>query len=434
MVVAAAALLILPRRWAPLPLLAGACYMTLGQAIEVGPFRFTIIRILLAAGFIRVLCRTERPAGGWSNMDWCLVLWGLWAIISSAVHQKPGETLVFHLGMVYNTLGVYFLIRCFCRDETEAIGLIKFVAILLVPVALEMLYEQVAARNLFAILGGVDAVPTVRNGRIRSQGPFAHAILAGTVGAVCAPLMIGIWRKNPWLAKVGLGACFVVIIASASSGPLISVMAGAFALLLWRWRHLTKQMRIAAIVGYILLDLVMKAPAYYLIARIDLTGGSTGYHRAALIESSIEHLNEWWFAGTDYTRHWMPYGVGWSEDHADITNHYLAQGVRGGLPLMFLFMLFLWCGFRYVGQTLRLRATAPTEDQFLVWGMGAALFAHAATCTSVAYFDQSIVFLYLNLAMIASMRTTASAEALAQEELAQPEDARSPVPKDAIPA
>jgi len=41
----AVALLILPRRWAPLPLLIGTCYMTLGQGIELGPFSFTVVRI-----------------------------------------------------------------------------------------------------------------------------------------------------------------------------------------------------------------------------------------------------------------------------------------------------------------------------------------------------------------------------------------------------
>ena len=191
----------------------------------------------------------------------------------------------------------------------------------------------------------------------------------------------------------------------------MSVIFSIFALILWRWRHLTRQMRIAAVAGYIILDLVMKAPAYYLIARIDVAGGSTGYHRAALMESSIKHLKEWWLAGTDYTRHWMPYGVGWSEDHADITNHYLAQGVKGGLPLMILFIVIIWLGFRYVGDILRARPDAPKEDQFLIWSLGASLFAHASTCISVAYFDQSVIFIYLMLALIASRRG-APAEAL----------------------
>ena len=47
LLVNAVALLALPRRWAPVPLLVGACYMTLGQGIDIGPFRFTVIRLLV---------------------------------------------------------------------------------------------------------------------------------------------------------------------------------------------------------------------------------------------------------------------------------------------------------------------------------------------------------------------------------------------------
>jgi hypothetical protein len=192
-----------------------------------------------------------------------------------------------------------------------------------------------------------------------------------------------------------------MVVTSFSSGPVMSLVYGVFALILWRWRQYTREMLIAAVVGYILLDLVMKAPAYYLIARIDITGGSTGWHRAKLIDSAIEHLHEWWLFGTDYTRHWMPTGVSWSPDHTDITNHYIRMGVLGGLPLMILFILQLWRGFKYVGGVLR---SHPSRDvQFLAWAFGSALFAHAVTCVGVSYFDQSFLFLYLNLAMISSM-------------------------------
>jgi hypothetical protein len=402
-VAVSAALLILPRQWAPLSLLAGACYMTLGQSVELGPFRFTVIRILIFVGWMRVMVRGERPAGGFTRMDWLMLCFAAWALCSSAFHEKPGETLVNHLGMAYNVLGVYFLIRCFCQSVEEVVGVVRWTAILLVPVALAMLFEQATHRNLFAIFGGVEETSSVRNDRLRSQGPFAHAILAGTVGAVCAPLMIGVWRKHPLAAKAGLAACLVMVVTSASSGPVASLIFSVIALALWRWRHLTRQMQIAAIFGYILLDLVMKAPAYYLLARIDLAGGSTGSHRAMLIESSIKHLDEWWFAGTDYTRHWMPTGVSWSEEHTDITNYYLGLGVRGGLLLMFLFMGILWTGFRNVGHTLRWQAGAPMEDQFFVWSLGASLLAHAATAISVAYFDQSVVFIYLTLALTTSL-------------------------------
>jgi hypothetical protein len=408
LVVNAVALLALPRRWAPLPLLVGACYMTLGQGILVGPFHFPVIRLLMLVGFIRVLSRKERLVGRLSGLDWVMLAWAAWALLSSAFVQS----FVGQLGMAYNTLGIYFLIRVLCRDLDDIVHLVKIIAVVLVPVALEMLNEQLTGHNFFAAFGGsVPESVVVRGERLRAQGPFAHAILAGTVGAACLPLMVGIWRLHPRFAKIGLLACLLMVFASASSGPLISVILGAFALLLWRWRRFTRQMRIAAVVGYILLDLIMKAPAYFLIARIDLTGSSTGDHRAELIRQAILHLGEWWFAGTNYTRHWMAYGVSWSEDHCDITNQYIFYGVSGGLILMISFIAALWTAFSYIGGYLRMPIGDNISGQRFAWALGSALFAQAGSCISVYYFDQSFTFLFLNLAVIGSLYSSMSLQA-----------------------
>ena len=93
-------------------------------------------------------------------------------------------------------------------------------------------------------------------------------------------------------------------------------MTAAFVLLgliLWNARKYMRLIRWGALFGIVAVAIVMNAPLYYLIARIDLTGSSTGYHRAALIDAAITHANEWWVGGTDHTRHWMPYGLGSSE-------------------------------------------------------------------------------------------------------------------------
>jgi hypothetical protein len=200
-------------------------------------------------------------------------------------------------------------------------------------------------------------------------------------------------------------ACLTMVVASSSSGPQIALLAGVFGLICWRWRYWTRQLRIAAVAGYILLDLIMKAPAYYLIARIDLAGGSTGWHRAHLIEMSIKHLNEWWFAGTDYTRHWMPTGVSWSPEHTDITNYYIQMGVWGGLPLVALFVWFLWHGFKAVGMATWMIDPWDPFQAFFIWAIGASLLAHAATAIAVSYFDQSFLFLYTAVAAAVSVHT-----------------------------
>lgn len=203
-----------------------------------------------------------------------------------------------------------------------------------------------------------------------------------------------------------MAACSSMIITSFSSGPIMSALFAIGALLMWKWRDYMRIVRWLAVFGYLGLNLIMNAPAYYLIARINPTGSSTSWHRAALIDAAIEHFSDWWVAGTDVTRHWMPYGVIWSEDHADITNHYLVMGVAGGLPLMLLFIGVLTLGYSFVGQMLKI-SQLSLKSRFMTWAFGAALFAHSVTFVSISYFDQSFVFLYLTLAIIGSTRSNA---------------------------
>jgi hypothetical protein len=411
LVLAAVGLLTLPRQWATVPLLMGACYMTNAQSINIGPFHFTVLRLLVAIGVVRTLLRSERLPGGLKGLDWILLVWGGWMLCSSALHKPMGEALVFRLGLVYNALGLYFLIRIFCQNPEDLIQLLKVTALVIVPVAIEMVNEKLTHRNAFGFLGGVSLDVMFREGKWRAQGPFGHPILAGTVGGLCVPLMLGLWAHHPRVAKVGLAACLTMVVSSASSGPLMTSTFAFLAVGMWRWRHLIPSVRIAAVVVYLLCNMIMTRPAYYLLEKIDLTGSSTGYHRAALIESSINHMSEWLLAGTDYTRHWMPTGVSWSEDHSDITNHYLYYAVTGGLPAMVIFIAAVWMTFRYVGESLRMRQQAPFNEQFLIWSVGASQFAHTATMISVAYFDQSVMFLYLNLAVVGSIHATALASA-----------------------
>ena len=401
--VAAVLIVLLPRRSAAVPLMVGVCYIALGQGIQVGPFHFFVIRILILAGLLRALVRNERPIGGGTRLDWLMLWWGGGAVVASAFRADPGATVVFNLGLAFNALGIYFLLRVFLTCQEDAVWLCRVVVIMLVPVALEMALEHATESNLFALFGGVTEYPAIRNGRLRAQGPFAHAILAGTVGAVCLPLAIALWGKYRHTALAGIIACVSMVFTSASSGPLLSAMGTVLALVLWPWRTHMRVFRRLIVGAYLVLDLVMKAPPYYLLARIDLAGGSTGWHRAALIESAIGHLSEWWLAGTDYTRHWMPTGVSWSPNHTDITNYYLQLGVDGGLPLMLLFIAMLVVGFRTVGDVVAGDSQREGSRGFFAWALGASLFGHTATGISVSYFDQSFAFVYLTLAAIATV-------------------------------
>lgn len=71
---------------------------------------------------------------------------------------------------------------------------------------------------------------------------------------------------------------------------------------------------------------------------------------------------------------------------------------------MSLFIGMFVCAFRNVGITIRRIEAMGTESAFLPWCIGCCLFSHLATCISVAYFDQSIVFFNATIALSACLR------------------------------
>lgn len=399
--VASAFLFSLPRHLAALPFLIGAAYMTLGQELDLG-VHLSVMRILVAVGMIRVLSKGECIANGMNRVDIFLILWAIWLIASSAWHTT--DAWIFRAGIVWTDLGSYFLFRSLIKDWEDVRRIFKFLCVVLVPIAALMLVEKTIGKNFFAILGGVDEIPTFRNGHFRASGPFAHPILAGVVGATCFPMALYLWKSHRRHALLGFFAAGGIVFSSTSSGPIMMLLFILFCLALWKVRNHLHSIRWIVLMAVMVLDAIMKDPVYFLMARIDIAGGSTGYHRAQLIRSSIEHLNEWWLAGTDYTRHWMATGIYANPNHTDMTNHLLQMGVWGGLPLMFLYIMVLVSGFAIVGKALRENESASVEHRFLIWTLGAILFGHVCNFFSISLFDQSVIFFYLILACIGAIQ------------------------------
>ena len=262
LVACAVALLALPRRWAPVPIVIAVCYITRAQSINLGPYSFTPVRILLAIGLVRLLIRREWLAHGFTGLDRLILVWGLWMVLSTFFHNDPSTQVVNRLGLVFDGWGLYFLFRIFCRSRDELSLVFRIVAVLLVPIAAAMVVENITVRNPFAVFGGVPAIPDVRDGRVRAQGPFAHSILAGTIGAVTFPLMIGLWSLHRRLAMLGMAACIMIVLASSSSGPIMSALMGVAAICLWPYRQSLHRFRRAAVVCYLLLMVVMSRPPY----------------------------------------------------------------------------------------------------------------------------------------------------------------------------
>jgi hypothetical protein len=401
--------------------------MTVGQGISIAGLAFPFFRLLITIGLMRCLIRGEIAQLKLNAIDRMMAMLGMWIFFAGFFHtNQDGSGPIYAGGIVLNIVGIYVLIRCWISDFADIKRLIATLAVLLAPIAIEMASELLTKRNLFGLFGYVSSDVMVRDGKLRAQGPFPHPILAGTVGATCIPLMFAIWREHRVKALLGLAACITMVLTSNSSGPVVSAVAGVFAILVWYQRRRLRFLRWAGILIYIALELVMSRPAYYFVTYINVTGSSTGHHRARLIESAIDHLDEWWLFGTDYTRHWMASGVTFSADHTDITNYFLAFGINGGLPALFIVILLLWKAYIRVGQ--RISSYHEHGDNcaaFSCWCLGATLFSHTVTSFSIAYFGQSVFFFWMSVSLIATLQNPAE-ESLDSERVKNPHIRTSP--------
>jgi len=401
--------LALPRRWAILPLLLTFSLMTRGQVLDVFGANFTVLRIVVGVGVLRVLLRSEGPTHGNNAIDAWMVVWAFWLLFTATFHVD-GE-FVRRAGLVWDYLGVYFLSRIFLTTTDDVIRGFSMVCLLLIPAAISMVIEKTSGHNSFAVLGGVPELAAVRaEGQIRASGPYAHAVLAGTVGATLLALAWCVRNASPVAALSGAVCGLAMVLTASSSGPLLMVVFTLCAALLWAFRQHLSGIRWLVLTGIAGLALVMKDPVYFLMARVDITGGSTGWYRAQLIRSSIEHIDEWWLVGTDYTRHWMYSGNPANPNSADITNQYLANGVMGGLPLMAIFIMVLLSAFRRVGRAVDAASRLSAADQYVVWIIGACLFGHAMNFVSVTFWDHSIASFLLLLGAIGAIQSEAEAQ------------------------
>jgi len=392
----------LPRRYAVFPIIALTCYMTMGMRVIVLGLNFTMLRILLLFGWTRLLIRGELRRIRLNQIDWAMIWFTFASILTYTLLWGTYDAFKDKLGLVYNALGFYFFFRFVLTEMSDIVRTVKIMAVLFAPLAGMMIVEKVTGRNSFAIFGGVDPITTVRDGVLRCQGPFAHPILAGTFGATAAPFFVALWRATKGskvLSLVGLVSAAVITFTSGSSGPVLAFGCGLVGMAMWTIRRHMRKIRWGLALGLLFLHFVMKAPVWFLLARVDVFSGSTGYHRAYLIDRAIANLSGWWLVGTRSTAAWADVDSGLF----DVTNQYLDYGADGGLITLFLFIAIMVCAFRAIGRYVRAQDGRKPAATFCVWALGAVLFSHIMSYLSVSYFDQNVVNWYMLLAMVSTV-------------------------------
>jgi len=400
MAVAVILILCLSRKLVLAPLLLAIFTIPLGQVVLVASMHLTVPRILILAGLVRwAVSQRSWPgrlfAGGANSLDRLFALWAVLSFATFSLQWLDTQALIKSFGTLIDTLGGYVVLRFLIQDIGDVRQAVKLFGLIALVMGACMLNERLSGRNVFGLLGGLPPM-AMRDGAVRSQGAFEVYITAGVFGATLMPLLVWLWSDaNSRIgAAAGIVGATVMTFTSQSSTSVSAFAFGIAALCFWPLRRQMRVFRWILVVTLTGLHLVMKAPVWALIARIDLTGSSSGYHRYMLVDNFIRHFGDWWLLGArDYNA--------WGWDMWDLSNQYVACGITGGLVTLFVFVWIICKSFAQLGTTRQL-SNGNWRQKWLLWCLGAALLAHLVAYFGIGYFDQMQFAWYALLAMISA--------------------------------
>jgi hypothetical protein len=396
MLIAVVLMLTLPRRKAIVPFLLAFFTIPITQVVLVGGLHFTVLRILILTVLARMAAfpgssSEGRFAGGFNAVDRAVVLWAVSALVVISLQWMNAQAFIRAAGDFIDTLGGYLAVRYLIPDRETVRRTIKALAVICVIQGACMVSEQFTQQNVFGFLGAIP--PDIRGGHIRSQGEMG-SLYGGPFAAVSVPLFLWLWTagKSRMAACAGLAGATAMVFASHASTSVLAYGASLVGLCFWplrKWMRLVRWGIVAALVG---LHLAMHGPVWSLIEHIDLTGGSSSYHRYMLIDNLIRHFGEWWLIGTRNNGSW-----GW--ESWDTCNQFVAVAVTGGLLTLVLYIMVLKRSFTAVGNT-RKQVGEDRGQEWFLWCLGAALFATVVAQLGINYMVQLLMAFFLLLACI----------------------------------
>jgi hypothetical protein len=408
-------MLFLPRKYAVVAFLFLVLLPPDGQQFYVAGVHLFVHRILILTGWGRIAwsklsSKGEICAGGITAIDKVFFFWAIFRAMAGIFLNGDAGAVIYQFGFLWDALGGYFLLRFLIQDEETILAVAKAFVVFVAIVGATMVYEKFHDLNLFGYLGTGSLKPDVREGAIRARGPFEHEILAGVVGATLLPLFFWLWHsgKSRLGAFVGVAGSTAMVLTSASSTPILTYAAVIFGCCFWVFRKQTRIFRWSIVIILVVLQVVMKAPVWFLINHIDIVAGNSGYHRAMLIDMFVRHFGDWWLVGTNDAKNW-------GYDMWDTSNQFVAEGEGGGVATFLCFVLLVSFCFAWIGRARKL-VEGDRKKEWFFWFLGVAMLAHLVAYFGISYFDQTKFVWYTLLVVISySTATVLKAKAPAEE-------------------
>ena len=398
MIIAILLIWVLPRDKVIAPFLLAFFTIPAGEVVVIGGLHFTVLRILILSVLGRMIFSSASSpsktfVGGFNRIDQAVLLWALSAAVIFSLQWRESQAVIYSVGDLIDTLGGYLVVRFLISDMDAIRRTVKVFALICLIQGVCMIQEHFTRENLFALVGGIPTA--IRDGSVRSQGVLG-CINAGVFAGILIPVFVWLRseRKSRLYAYGGIAGAMAMVVMSSASTSWLAVAGSVAGLAFWFLRKQMRMIRWSILLLLVSLQMVMKAPVWALIARIDLTGSSSGYQRYMLVDMTIRHFADWWLLGyRDY--------ASWGWDMWDTCNQFVALALTGGLLTLILFITILKRGFSFVGET-RKRLGDDRAQEWFIWCLGSGLFCTVVSAFGINYMAQLLMLLFPLLACISA--------------------------------
>jgi hypothetical protein len=412
------------RRAALMGMMAGVLFLTQGQHVTIAGFNLFAMRFLEMAGLYRVISRNEFGRAQFNKLDKTFIVF--YSFTSLIFLLRTSQEISYQLGAAIDAFCCYFTFRGLLGDIADFQWFLQAFVLLLIPYVALLGLESFGHHNVFTSMGGIECGSWSRNGRPRCQGSFRDPSILGTLGAAFLPLYIALFCAKIYRARavLGIGCCLAIVLFSNSGGPVNTAMVAIVGWLCWKARRDMQKLRRFIVIMLVLLAIFMKAPVWYLPAKVSTLTGGDGWHRSYLIDQAVHNMAKWWFDGMSIkeTSGWFPYELA-ANGGADITNEFVAVALNGGFAALALFIVLLVRAFKRLGVAMaELRAVnqAHPYEEFVLWGLGVTLACHIINWMGITYFDQFSAVWFLQFAAISNITDGLFQPTSVQENTEQP--------------
>jgi len=378
--------------------------------VSLGTIDISASRIVIAVLLLKFLADNNlRSRFKWCRLDGWVAFYMAIGIVVMCITRPPLEALENRGGFLMDTWLVYLAARLCINDRAALISVVKWVGVILVPLAILGVLESatdwhpyVALRHYSLWRPDADMVKESRFGLARAVGAFSHSIMFGTVFAILLPCLWslrhegGCWLKLAYLLS---GVAIIGVLSSMSGGPWNTVIVVILLLALERYKHWVKPLLIFFVFLCIFTEVASNRPFYHVIVSYANPLGGAGWHRAKIIDCAIEDVGKWWLVGYGgQDPGWGPnMGMTWT----DVTNGFVLAGVNYGILGVIGLCAIFTSAIRMLVRLYN-RSHEPVLKSWC-WALATVLVAVIITFMGVGFFGQTQTIFYCILGVVGSM-------------------------------